>query len=492
MKIEFNSDPKFDCLVIGVAEGFDLQQDLPLNDSAKELIKKIAQMQNFEAKEGQILNLGLSNGDFSYLLLIGVGKLSELNNLSFTKFGGKALSALKNFKLRKASLIVEDRLRNDCAQKIAHIAYGLELKNYNFNKYKSAEKLKDQVVIDTVELICPHFANAQEYFVKELKPVSEAIYFSRNLVSEPPNVIYPESFCQNAQQELTALGVKVEVIGAKEMHNLGMNALLGVGQGSSKESKLLIMQYNGGSKDDAPLAFVGKGVTFDTGGISIKPSAGMEDMKYDMAGAAAVTGLIRALAARKAKVNIVAIAGLVENMPDGNAQRPADVVKSMSGQTIEILNTDAEGRLVLADCLWYCQDRFKPKFMVDLATLTGAISIALGCHYAGLFSNDDELTQKLLQAGNLSEEKLWQLPLGKEYDKMIDSVIADVRNTGNGKGAGSITAAQFLQRFVNKTAWAHLDIASVAWADKDSDIHPQGATGFGIRLLNELVKFYEQ
>ena len=280
----------------------------------------------------------------------------------------------------------------------------------------------------------------------------------------------------------------MEVLGEAELEKLGCHSLLGVGQGSAKESKLVVMQWNGGKAGDAPVAFVGKGVTFDTGGISIKPAQDMDDMKWDMGGAAAVLGVMRALAGRKAAVNAIGVMGLVENMPDGNAQRPGDVVKSMSGQTIEILNTDAEGRLVLADALWYTQDRFKPTHMINLATLTGAIIISLGEEYAGLFSNNDELATSLNEAGLKVGEKLWRLPLAKAYDKQIDSVIADVKNIGNGRSAGSITAAQFLQRFVNETKWAHLDIAGVAWNKKAGDLYQAGSTAFGVRLLNMWVK----
>jgi leucyl aminopeptidase len=281
----------------------------------------------------------------------------------------------------------------------------------------------------------------------------------------------------------------VEILGESELQKLGMGALLGVGQGSSKESKMVVMQWRGLPKSDKsnPLAFVGKGVTFDTGGISIKPATGMENMKYDMAGAGAVIGTMKALAGRKAKVNAVGVIGLVENMPGGNAIRPSDVLTSASGQTIAVLNTDAEGRLVLADCLWYCQDRFKPKFMVNLATLTGAIIMTFGSVYAGLFSNCNELSEQLTKAGIKTGEKLWRLPMDEIYNKTMNSEIADIQNISNDKGAGSITAAQFLERFVNKTTWAHLDIAGVAWASKDEDITPKGATAFGVRLLNQFV-----
>jgi len=324
-----------------------------------------------------------------------------------------------------------------------------------------------------------------------LKHVAEGVALTRHVVSEPPNILYPESMAEIAS-ELKRLKVGVEVLDEKHMKKLGMGALLGVGQGSIRESKLIVLEWMHGPKGEPPVAFVGKGVTFDTGGISIKPSNGMEDMKYDMAGSGVVLGLFKALALRGAKVNAVGIMGMVENMPSGSAQRPADVVTSMSGQTIEVINTDAEGRLVLADALWYAQDRFKPQAMIDLATLTGAISVALGWEYAGLFSNNDELSRKLTDAGNSVGEKLWRLPMGDSYDKDIDSDIADVKNTGSGRGAGSITAAQFLQRFVNNVPWAHLDIAGMAWEKKDKPLVGKGASAFGVRLLNEfLMKYYE-
>jgi leucyl aminopeptidase len=324
-----------------------------------------------------------------------------------------------------------------------------------------------------------------------LEKLAEGVVFTRDLVSEPPNELYPVTFAK-AVRHLTKLGVKVEVLGEAQLAKLGMKALLGVGQGSVRESQVVVMQWNGAARSKTPIAFIGKGVTFDTGGISLKPAAGMGDMKWDMGGAGAVAGLMKALAGRKAKANVVGIIGLVENMPDGNAQRPGDVVTSMSGKTIEILNTDAEGRLVLADVLWYCQKRFKPSFMVDLATLTGAIITSLGHEYAGLFASDDTLSKNLIAAGEATGEKVWRMPLAEPYDKMIDSDIADVKNIG-GRDAGSITAAQFLQRFTNDVPWAHLDIAGMAWSSKDADTVPKGGTGYGVRLLDRLVRdFYER
>jgi leucyl aminopeptidase len=313
---------------------------------------------------------------------------------------------------------------------------------------------------------------------------------ARELVNEPPNVLYPVEFARRAGQ-LRKLGVNVEILDVKAMMKLGMGALLGVAQGSTQPGRTVIMRWNGGKRGDQPVAFIGKGVCFDTGGISIKGAASMEDMKGDMGGAACVVGLMHALAARKAKVNAVGAIGLVENMPDGAAQRPGDIVTSMSGQTIEIINTDAEGRLVLADVLWYVAKKFKPKFMVDLATLTGAILVALGTEYAGLFSNNDELAERLTQVGLATGERVWRMPLGPEYDKQIDSQFADMKNTGSRSG-GSITAAQFLQRFVDDTPWAHLDIAGTAMGAAKSEINQSWASGYGVRLLERLVaEYYE-
>jgi leucyl aminopeptidase len=310
-------------------------------------------------------------------------------------------------------------------------------------------------------------------------------------VSEPSNILNPESYAEICKK-IKVKGLEIEVLGEDEMKKLGMGSLLGVGQGSEKKSNLVVFKWNGGKKGEQPLAFVGKGVTFDTGGISIKPATNMEDMKTDMAGSAVVVGLMKNLAERNAKINAVGVIGLVENMPSVTAQRPGDVVRSMSGQTIEVINTDAEGRLVLADALHYTNTKFKPKLIVDLATLTGAIIVALADIYAGLFSNDDSLSKNLEESGQKTGEKVWRLPLSEEYDEMINSDIADMKNVGSGRGAGSITAAQFLQRFVGDTKWAHLDIAGVAWKGKGDALAHKGATGFGVRLLDELVRKYEK
>jgi leucyl aminopeptidase len=370
------------------------------------------------------------------------------------------------------------------------MAFGARLRSYRFDKYRTKEKPESKPSLKALNISCAGASRARSAFAP-MDKVANGVFMTRDLVSEPANVLYPETLAKQAQT-LTKLGVKVEVMGEGQMRKLGMGALLGVGQGSIRESKLVVMRWNGKkakakAKADAPVAFVGKGVTFDTGGISIKPSGGMEDMKWDMGGSGVVIGLMKALAGRKANVDVVGVVGLVENMPSGAAQRPGDIVSSMSGQTIEVLNTDAEGRLVLADALWYTKERFKPKFMVDLATLTGAIITSLGKEKAGLFSNDDKLSAQLSEAGEAVGESVWRMPMGDNYDKMINCDAADMKNISGGGGAGSITAAQFLKRFVDKTPWAHLDIAGVTWSSKASSTTPKGGTAFGVRLLDRLV-----
>ena len=370
----------------------------------------------------------------------------------------------------------------------ADFAMGLKLRAYKFDIYKTKKKddeEKDKEVALLVRIAVEDVAGARAQ-MRRRDAVADGVTLARTLVNEPANVLYPAAFAERTK-ELEKLGVEVEILDEPAMDRLGMGALLGVGQGSTHESRLVVMRWNGAGNDNAvPLAFIGKGVCFDSGGISIKPAASMEDMKGDMAGAACVVGLIQALAARKAKVNAIGAIGLVENMPSGEAQRPGDIVKSMSGQTIEIINTDAEGRLVLADVLWYIQDKYKPRFMINLATLTGAILVALGNEYAGLFSNDDELSARLVAAGTATGEKVWRMPLGPAYDKLIDSKFADVKNTG-GRNAGSITAAQFLQRFVNDVPWAHLDIAGTGMSSPQTDINQSWGSGWGVRLLDRLV-----
>jgi len=366
---------------------------------------------------------------------------------------------------------------------IGHFLHGLKLKSYEFNIYKSKNTKKIFLLNISGKKNNLTIKNELKF-----KALEEGTFFARNLVSEPPNVLNPKEYV-NRLLKLKKLGIKVTVYNERQLNKLGMHSLLGVGRGSVNESFLVTLEWNGNKKDKkAPLSFVGKGVCFDTGGISLKPAKFMEEMKYDMAGSAVVAGLIQNLATRKAKVNAVGVVGLVENMPGGNAQRPGDIVKAYNGKTIEVLNTDAEGRLVLADALSFTEKKFKPRFIVDLATLTGAIIMALGEEYAGLFSNNDDLSDKIFNAGKKVNEKVWRLPLHKNYDKLMNSPIADIQNINYSGGAGSITAAQFLQRFIDKTPWAHLDIAGMAFSKKASNLNPGGATGFGVRLLNQLIE----
>ena len=366
---------------------------------------------------------------------------------------------------------------------IGHFIHGLKLKSYEFNKYKS--KKETRLISINVE------GNKNKLSLQnqlKFKALEEGTFYARDLVSEPGNILHPDEYAKRINS-LKKLGLKINIFDEKKLKKLGMNSLLGVGQGSIRGSYLVTMEWNGLKNNSKPLAFVGKGVCFDTGGISLKPAKFMEDMTYDMAGSAVVVGLMKTLALRKAKVNVVGIVGLVENMPGGNAQRPGDIVKSYSGKTIEILNTDAEGRLVLADALTFTEKKFKPKFIIDLATLTGAIIVSLGSEYAGLFSNDDKLSKQLAKAGEEVEEKVWRMPLHKNYDKLINSKNADMQNINYVGGAGSTTAAQFLQRFIlNKTPWAHLDIAGMAFSKYGGALNSGGATGFGVRLLNKLIE----
>ncbi|MBZ9704735.1 MULTISPECIES: leucyl aminopeptidase [unclassified Mesorhizobium] len=424
------------------------------------------------------------------LVAIGVGKVSGLDEYAWTKLGGTIAGSLR--KATDVAVVLDVVGASSSGAQAASLAAGILLRSYSFDKYKT-RKDKDDGQGDKAEPKKPakitiHTADpagAKKAFA-ETEAVIDGVLLARDLVNEPANVLGPVEFAARAK-ELEALGVKVEILAEKEMKKLGMGSLLGVAQGSPRGARMAVMQWNGGKAKDSPVAFIGKGVTFDTGGNSMKPASGMEDMKGDMGGAAAVTGLMHALAGRKAKANVVGIIGLVENAVDGHAQRPGDIVTSMSGQTIEVLNTDAEGRLVLADALWYCNDRFQPKFMVNLATLTGAIMVALGQHYAGLFSNNDELAERLATAGQSTQERLWRMPLGPEYDKLIDSKNADMKNIG-GRYGGAIIAAQFLQRFVKDTPWAHLDIAGTAMGALSNEINQSWGSGFGVRLLDRLVR----
>ena len=459
--------------------------------AAGDLIRRAASADRFTGKNGSVLDVVAPAGlKFDRLVVIGAGKPADLKAGAMIKLGGVAMGRVPGGASETTILaeLPSGAMKPDDA---ADLALGITLRAYSFERYKTKRKEgEDEPVRRKINLAVGDGAKVRKAW-SEREAVAEGVIMARDLVNEPANVLYPQEFARRATA-LKKKGVNVDVLDEPALKKLGMHALLGVGQGSARRSRVVVMRWRGGKGDATPLAFIGKGVCFDTGGISIKPAASMEDMKGDMAGAACVVGLMHALAARKAKVNVIGVIGLVENMPDGAAQRPGDIVTSMSGQTIEIINTDAEGRLVLADVLWYTARKFKPKFMIDLATLTGAIIVSLGHEYAGLFSNDDKLADRLSKAGEASGERVWRMPLGPEYDKQIDSKFADVKNTG-GRMGGAITAAQFLQRFVDKTPWAHLDIAGTGFASPQSEINRSWGSGFGVRLLNELVaEYYEK
>ncbi|WP_419757970.1 leucyl aminopeptidase [Acidisoma sp.] len=454
---------------------------LALNEASGGAISRAIEVAGFKGQKGKTVLLFAPVEGLTRLLVVGLGKRADLTALTVEEAGGGIAAALSQE--AQVTVLAEGL----AASEAAHLGLGAVLRAYRFDLYRTKEKPEDKPKLTAITVQAEDHAKAKSAFAP-LKAVAEGIYLARDLVTEPANVLTPPEMAERCRA-LTKLGVKVEIMGPKELEKLGFGALLGVSQGSVQEPRMVVMQWNGagGRKPRKPLVFVGKGVTFDTGGISIKPASGMEDMKWDMAGAGAVVGLMAALAGRKAKADIVGLVGLVENMPSGSAQRPGDVVTSYSGQTIEVLNTDAEGRLVLADVLWYAQEKFDPALMVNLATLTGAIIVALGQEHGGMFSNDEELAQKLTSAGIATGEKLWRMPLGEAYDKAIKSDIADMKNIG-GRHGSAIIAAQFIQRFVNNKPWAHLDIAGMAWSSKDAACVPKGATAYGVRLLDRLVR----
>ena len=454
-----------------------------------DLHRRAAAADRFTGKNGSVLEIVAPSGlNAPRLVIVGTGKERDLKDRDLIKLGGIAIGRVPAA-AAQATILAEFGAGALKADQIADLVLGARLRVYRFDRYKTKRKEDDERPSKVeVNFACVNPAAAEKAWGAHAEGLADGVVWARDLINEPANILYPNEFARRASA-LRKLGVLVEVLDVPAMRKLGMGALLGVGQGSSHEPKVVVMRWNGGKRGADPIAFIGKGVCFNSGGISIKPAQGMEDMKGDMAGAACVVGLMHALAARKAKVNVVGVIGLVENMPDGKAQRPGDIVTSMSGQTIEIINTDAEGRLVLADVLHYVNKRFKPKFMINLATLTGAIIVALGQEYAGLFSNDDKLSERLAKAGEATGERVWRMPLGPEYDKAIDSKFADVKNTG-GRNAGSITAAQFLQRFVDKTPWAHLDIAGTALGSPQTDINKSWSSGWGVRLLDRLVEDY--
>ncbi|WP_271077331.1 leucyl aminopeptidase [Aurantiacibacter sp. MUD61] len=482
MKIHFSDSLTADSprLVARIVDQDKLPQDLPDN------FVEAAEASRFTGKTGQTFEgFYKKDGKLVRLALAGAGKKGDDKRNHALEKAGAALAA--KYSTSGESAIALDFGASDLsAEDIVAVITGIKLRNWRWDEYRT--KLRDEQKKTLKEIAVIGAPDGAESLWQEAEGIANGVDFTRELVAEPANTIYPASFVERCRERFEGTGAEIQVLGEEEMEKLGMHMLLGVGQGSRKESKLLVIKWMGGKDGDAPIAFVGKGVTFDTGGISIKPGPNMGDMKFDMGGAGAVAGAMLALSLRKAKANVIGVCGLVENMPDGNAQRPGDVVKSMSGQTVEILNTDAEGRLVLGDALTWTQREFSPSRIVDLATLTGAMIIALGNEHGGLFSNNDSLADDLLAAGKSSGDKLWRLPIGPEYDKLINSPIADMQNIGP-RGAGSITAAQFLGRFIeNDTPWAHLDIAGMVWADKPGATWDKGATGYGVRLLDNFVR----
>jgi leucyl aminopeptidase len=460
-----------------------VQDALPADLDA--VVREGAAAARFAGKAGQTFEAFVAGeGGVKRLALAGTGKADSEDRIANLEKAGAALTA-KYLTSGESALAIDFTGSGLTGAQAASVLFGARLRGWRHDVYRT--KLTDEQKPSLTEIVAVAAPEGTAAAWEIESALAEGIEFTRELVAEPANVIYPESFVERAKARLEGTGVEVLVLGLKEMTELGMGALLGVAQGSVREPQLLAMRWKGVTVDK-PTAFVGKGVTFDTGGISIKPAAGMEDMKWDMGGAGAVAGTMLALAKRKAKADVIGVCGLVENMPDGNAQRPGDVVTSMSGQTVEVINTDAEGRLVLCDALTWVQKEYAPDTIIDLATLTGAIIISLGNEYGGMFSNDDALAAKLDAAGKTSGDRLWRFPLGSAYDKLIDSPIADMKNVGPRYG-GSITAAQFLQRYIDKgVAWAHLDIAGMVWADKPGQTWDKGATGYGVRLLDQYVR----
>ncbi|SFL06445.1 leucyl aminopeptidase [Falsiroseomonas stagni] len=477
--------PKSGALVVPLAEGAAPAGLFAQADKeAGGALTRALEAAGFKGRKGQATTLWALGG-FTKVVAVGLGRESELDGAAAEAAGGALIPALAQ---DREATVVADALAAPLA---ASLGLGALLRAWRFDRYRTREKEEDKPKLERLAIATAE-PNAAKQAFAPMRAVADGVFLTRELVSEPPNILHPIEFAERCKG-LEKLGVEVEVMGLKDLQKLGFGAMIGVAQGSQHEPRLVVMQWKGAPKNrkgTKPMAFIGKGVTFDTGGISIKPAGGMEDMKWDMAGAGTVVGLMAALAGRRAKCDVVGLVGLVENMPSGTAQRPGDVVKTYSGQTVEVINTDAEGRLVLADVIWYAQERFQPRCMIDLATLTGAIIIALGHEHAGLFSNDDDLAARILAAGQAVGEKAWRMPLGDAYDKQIRSDIADMKNVG-GRPGGSITAAQFIQRFVNTKdgpmPWAHLDIAGTAWSSKDQPTVPKGATAYGVRMLDRLV-----
>jgi len=494
LKISFESKtmPDQGILVLTVAAEKKLgTEGLKIDRKLGGILNRAMETSNFKGDKGQTLIVTPPpKSRLTRLILVGIGKPEDARDTIFQQIGGAAAAELLNYNATRAFMITDRHKGLEIANPVtaAHAAYGASLRAYRFDKYRTKKKQDQKNALKTLTIAVKDAASARRLFAP-LGKVAEGVFLARDLVSEPANILCPDSLAQRCK-DLKKEGIKVKVLDEKDLKKLQMNALLGVGQGSAHPPCLVTLSWQGGAKekDKRPVVIVGKGVTFDTGGLSLKPPGGMEKMGSDMAGAAAVIGAIKALAARKAKANVVGVIGLAENMPSGTAMRPGDVVQSMSGQTIEIINTDAEGRLVLADALWYAQATLKPRCVIDIATLTGAMLIALGHVYAGLFSNDDILARHLYEAGEATDENLWRFPMHAAYDKELDSSVADIRNVAGSRDAGSIMGAQFLGRFVKKgTRWAHLDIAGMALQKSDKPTGPKGATGFGVRLLERFV-----
>lgn len=481
LTISFSADRPSDArpLVFTVAKDSGIDRVVPTEvaDIAR------AATADFSGEAGSLAEFyGQVDGAVRRILVVGTGP-----DLAAEKAGSALVSRLLTS--GETGLVI-DMTGMEVAQRpafAARLAQAALLRSWRFDRYRTTLKPKQKPSLQSVEIVVGDVVGAAEAAWAPLRAVAEGSAFTRALVAEPANILYPESFVDRCR-ELAELGIQIDVLDESQMRELGMGALLGVAQGSAREARLLCMRWDGTGGTAEPVAFIGKGVTFDTGGISLKPGAGMEDMKWDMGGAGAVAGTMKALATRKAKAHVIGVCGLVENMPDGKAQRPGDVVTTMSGQTVEVINTDAEGRLVLCDAIWWVQQTYKPRTIIDLATLTGAMIVSLGFEHGGLFSNDDGLAEQLLSAGKAVDERLWRMPMGDVYDKLIDSPIADMKNIGPREG-GSITAAQFIGRFVQEgVKWAHLDIAGMVWAAKPGTLWDKGATGYGVRLLDQWVK----
>ena len=463
-----------------------------MDEETKGLLTNACKVAGFNGEfESTVDILSPSGTDFQRIIIVGVGDKNLEDDETWTKLGGIIMGAISKYSGKYVSILPEPINRVKLTpNRIANLGLGIQLRQYKFDEHKTKQSRRNKdnsSNLRRLEIrICLENPNSARKAYSILSEVGKGVTLARDLVNQPANILGTEEFVAIAQ-ELYQIGVQVEVFEEDAMQEMRMNALLGVAKGSPRPPKLLVMRWSGGKPTQRPIAIVGKGVVFDSGGISIKPGRGMEDMKGDMGGAAAVLGAMRALAGRKSRLNVIGVIGLVENMPDGNAQRPGDVVTSMSGQTIEVLNTDAEGRLVLADALWYTQLQFNPRCTIDLATLTGAIIVALGQHYAGMFCNDDATARAMSKAGEEVGEKVWRMPLAEEYDKLIDGTVGDVKNIG-GKTAGAVTAAQFLQRFVNNKPWVHLDIAGTAMDSPKTSINQSWASGFGVRLLDRFIK----